>query len=112
MGVTMLENGRPGSLAEVLAHKVRMFRLVRQTNGLFVALSEVFYQCCKPVIYIYTKFTWWRYRKGGRASLFVKGNELALHSHDQGVSIELAVYRVHEPKTTQLLEQILHSGMT
>ena len=112
MGVTMLENGRPGPLSEVLAHKVRMFRLVRETNGLFAALSEVLYQCCKPVVYAYTKFTWWRYRRGGRASLSVKGNQLALHSHDKGVSIELAVYRVHEPKTTQLLVQALQSGMT
>lgn len=112
MGVTMLENGRPGSLPEVLAHKVRMFRMVRQTNGLFAAFSEVLYQCCKPVVYAYTKFAWWRYHKGGRTSLSVKGNQLALHAHDKGVSIELAVYRVHEPKTTQLLVQTLQSGMT
>jgi FkbM family methyltransferase len=112
MGVTMLENDRPGSVAEVLARKVRMFRLVRQANGLSAALCEALYQCLKPAIYIYTKFAWWRYRKGGRASLFVKGNQLALHSHDKGVSIELAVYRVHEPKTSQLLEHALQSGMT
>lgn len=112
MGVTMLENDKSGSLSEVLAHKARMFRLVRQTNGLFAAVSEVLYQCCKPMVYAYTKFAWWRYRKGGRASLCVKGNQLALHSHDKGVSIELAVYRVHEPKTTQLLERALQSGMT
>ena len=68
MGVTMLENGRPGSLAQILAHKWRMFRSVQQTNGFFTALCEGLYQCCKPMFYAYTKFAWWWYRKYGRTT--------------------------------------------
>jgi FkbM family methyltransferase len=112
MGVTMLEAERPGSLAEILTHKWRMFRLVWQKNGLFTALCEVLYQCCKPMVYVYTKIAWWWYRKRSRTTLSVLGNQLSLHPHDKGVSIELAVYRVHEPCTTRLLTQCLQSGMT
>ncbi len=112
MGVTMLENERPGSFTEIFAHKWRMFCLVQQTNGLFTALCEGLYQCCKPMVYAYTKFAWWWYRKHGRTTHSVLGNQLSLHPHDKGVSIELAVYRVHEPRTTRLLTQSLQSGMT
>jgi FkbM family methyltransferase len=112
MGVTMLENKRPGSFTEFLTHKWRMFRLVQQTNGFFTALCEGLYQCCKPMVYAYTKFAWCWCRKHGRTTLSVLGNQLSLHPHDQGVSIELAVYRVHEPCTTRLLTQYLQSGMT
>lgn len=112
MGVTMLENERPGSFSEVFAHKCRMFRLVRQTNGLFTAFCEVLYHLCKPMIYAYTRLAWWWYRKLGHSTISVLGNELSVHPHDKGVSIELAVYRVHEPRTTRLLSQFLQSGMT
>ena len=96
MGVTMLENERHGSFTEIIAHKWRMFRLVQQTNGFFTALCEVFYQCCKPMVYAYTKFSWWWYRTHGRTTINILGNQLSLHPRDKGVSIELAVYRVHE----------------
>lgn len=112
MGVTMLENERPGSLAQILAHKWRMLRLVRQTNGCFTAFCEGLYQCCKPMVYLYTKVAWWWYRKHGHTTLSVLGNQLSLHPQDKGVSIELAVYRIHEPRTTCLLRQSLQSGMT
>ena len=112
MGVTMLENERTGSFTEILVHKWRMFRLVGHKNGLFTALCEALYQCCKPIVYGYTKFAWWWYRKHGRTTLSVLGNQLSLHPHDRGVSIELAVYRVHEPRTTRLLIRSLQSGMT
>jgi FkbM family methyltransferase len=112
MGVTMLETERSRSLMGFLVHKWRMFRLVRRVNGLFTAMCEVVYQCCKPVAYGYTKLSWWWYRTRGRTTFSVLGNTLSLHSQDKGVSIELAVFRVHEPYTTRLLARCLQPGMT
>jgi FkbM family methyltransferase len=112
MGVTMLETKRDGSLMDVLAHKWRMFRLVQGMNGWFAAMCEVFFACCKPILYGYTKISWWWYRTRGRTTVSILGNQLALHPQDKGVSIELAVFRVHEPRTTRLLAQWLKPGMT
>ena len=63
-------------------------------------------------MYAYTRLAWWRYRRRGSSALSVLGNQLSLHPHDKGVSIELAVYRVHEPRTTRLLMRCLTPGMT
>jgi FkbM family methyltransferase len=112
MGVTMLESRESGSLSEALSHKWRMFQLVRKTNGLFEAVSEVLFLCGKPLVYVYTKLAWWWYRTRGRTTVSVHGNQLSFHSQDKGVSIELAVYRAHEPRTTRLLAQNLKPGMT
>jgi FkbM family methyltransferase len=112
MGVTMLENERNGSLTDLLTHKWRMFQLVLRKNGLFAVVCEGIYQCCKPLVYAYTKLSWWWYRKRGRTTLSVFGNQLSLHPQDKGVSIELAVYRVHEPCTSHLLRNCLEPGMT
>lgn len=112
MGITMLENRSHGSLAKSLAHKGRMFGLVCHTSGLLSALCEVAYQLCKPLVYAYTRLSWWWLRKSGRSTFSVFGNRLSVHPGDKGVSIELAVYRVHEPRTSRLLAQSLHSGMT
>jgi FkbM family methyltransferase len=112
MGVTMLENRRSSSAIEHLAHKWRMFHLVRRMNGLSTAICEVAYYCCKPLAYGYTKLSWWWYRTRGRTTLSVLGNKLTLHPGDKGVSIELAVYRVHEPCTSRLLARCLRPGMT
>ncbi len=95
-----------------LAHKWRMFRLVLRTNGLFAVVCEGIYQCCKPTVYGYTKLAWWWYRARGRTTVSVLGNQLTLHPQDKGVSIELAVYRIHEPRTSRLLSRCLQQGMT
>lgn len=108
----MLETGQNVSLRDLFAHKLRMFRLVRRTNGLFTAMCEFVYQCCKPLVYGYTKLSWWWYRTRGRTTLLVLGNQFSVHPQDKGVSIELAVYRVHEPCTSRLLTQCLQPGMT
>ena len=110
MGVTMLETEPDASLWETFAHKWRMFNLVREVNGLGAALCEGAYQCCKPLVYAYTKLAWWRSRRRGSSTVSVLGNQLSLHPHDKGVSIELAVYRVHEPCTTRLLTRCLRPG--
>ena len=65
MGVTMLETEPDASLWETFAHKWRMFNLVREVNGLGAALCEGAYQCCKPLVYAYTKLAWWQYRRRG-----------------------------------------------
>ena len=112
MGVTMLESENHGSLARVLAHKGRVFLLVCSTSGLVAALCEAGYQLFKPVVYVYTRLCWWWYRNRKRTRFRVLGNRLSVHPADKGVSIELAVYRVHEPRTSHLLIQSLHAGMT
>lgn len=112
MGVTMLEVERDGSLSDLLVHKWRMLHLVVRTNGLFAALCEALYQCCKPLVYAYTKLSWWWYRTHGHTTTSVFGNQLSYHAQDKGVSIELAVYRVHEPRTSRLLAESLQLGMT
>jgi FkbM family methyltransferase len=112
MGVTMLETNESRSIVDSLEHKWRMFRLVRRTNGLPTAICEVFYHCCTPFIYGYTKVSWWWHRTRGVTSLTILGNRLSLYSKDKGVSIELAVYRVHEPCTSRLLARSLLPGMT
>ena len=112
MGVTMLETNGSRSMMDSLEHKWRMFRLVRRTNGLSTAMCEVFYHCCTPFIYGYTKLSWWWHRTRGLTSLSILGHQLSLYPKDKGVSIELAVYRVHEPCTSRLLAQCLEPGMT
>jgi FkbM family methyltransferase len=112
MGVTMLETNGSRSMLDSLEHKWRMFRLVRRTNGLSRAVCEVLYHCCTPFIYAYTKVSWWRHQARGVNSLLILGNRLSLYPTDKGVSIELAVYRVHEPCTSRLLARCLQPGMT
>jgi FkbM family methyltransferase len=112
MGVTMLESRAEESLWEALAHKWRMLRLVRKMNGSLEAAGEVLFQCSKPLMYAYTKLSWGRYRKRGRTAVSALGNQLFLHPQDKGVSIELAVYGVHEPRTSRLLSRSLQPGMT
>jgi FkbM family methyltransferase len=112
VGVTMLENNGGRSLKNALAHKWQMFRLVHRRNGLTEAACEVLYHCCKPIIYGYTRLSWWWYRTTCRTTVSIGNNQLALYPHDKGVSIELAVYRVHEPCTSRLLGQCLQPGMT
>lgn len=108
----MMDNRRNGSLMGFLAHKWRMFRLVWGTDGLFTAICEFVYQCCKPLVYGYTQLSWWCYRIRGRTTLSVLGHHLSVHPRDKGISVELAVYRVHEPCTSRLLERCLRPGMT
>ena len=54
MGVTMLETEPDTSLLDAVAHKWRMFNLVREVNGLGAALCESVYQCLQtPCVCVY-----------------------------------------------------------
>jgi FkbM family methyltransferase len=96
----------------VLDRAWRMVRGVYNSDGFFAVLWELAYQCLKLPLRQYTSLVWQWYRSRGRLSFPVCGHKLAVLPRDKGVSVELAVHGVHEPRVTRLLPSCLRPGMT
>src|ERR1700731_4205549 len=84
-------------LMRFLARKWKAAERVCRTEGLSVLLWELFYQCLKPFLRVYARLLWQWYRSRGHYSFSVQGHQLTVLPKDEGISRELAVYRVHEP---------------
>jgi FkbM family methyltransferase len=94
-----------------LARKWKAAERVCRTEGLSVLLWELFYQCLKPFLRVYARLLWEWYRSRGHYSFSVQGHQLTVLPKDEGISQELAVYRVHEPLATSLMQRVLKPGM-
>jgi FkbM family methyltransferase len=95
----------------LLDRQVRMTRHVYASDGLSGVAWELAYQCVKPLLRIYTKAAWrWCLRRR-QSSVAVLGHRLAILPRDRGVSIELAVHGMHEPRATRLMSSCLRPGM-
>jgi len=94
-----------------LARKWKAAERVCRTEGLSVLLWELFYQCLKPFLRVYARLLWQWYRSRGHYSFSVQGHQLTVLPKDEGISRELAVYRVHEPLATYLVQKVLKPGM-
>jgi FkbM family methyltransferase len=94
-----------------LARKWKAAERVCRSEGLSVLLWELFYQCLKPFLRAYARLLWQWYRSRGHYSFSVQGHQLTVLPDDEGISQELAVYRVHEPLATYLVQKVLKPGM-
>lgn len=88
-----------------------MLRQVYRCNGITAAMWELCCQLLKPVFIAYTRLVWQWYRRRGRSCFPVLGHHLTVLPGDKGVSIELAVHGMHEPRATHLLSSYLCPGM-
>lgn len=96
---------------ETVDRKWRMLRHVYRSNGAAAAIWELLCRLLKPVGIAYTRLVWQSYRWRGRSCFRVMGHHLTVLPGDKGVSIELAVHGMHEPRVTRLFSSCLRPGM-
>lgn len=84
-------------------------------EGVLNLLWELMVYCVKPLRLTGENIAWWAYRasvRNSQLSAHVLGHRLYLMPEDTGISKELVIYKVHEPRATQLLERYVKEGMT
>lgn len=94
-----------------VTRKWRLAQRAYRNDGAIGLIVEVLCQVSKPAVWVYDSIRWWWYQARGKKSVNVLGHQIAVFPKDQGISRELALYKVHEPLATRLLMQTLTSGM-
>lgn len=88
-----------------------MMRQIYQSDGLPALLGEVAYQVLRPVFRAHTAAVWKWHQRRRSLCFHIAGNQLRVLPADQGISVELAVHRTHEPTAARLLASCLRPGM-